>query len=225
MARPIYSITPFTMLDYPDKAACIFWFAGCNMRCLYCYNPDIVTGKGKLGYSDGLKFLDKRRGLLDGVVLSGGECTLHKGLPDFITEVKDRGLQVKIDTNGSTPKVLEDLLKNDKADYIALDFKAPPKTFRKVTVSNLYGKFEQSLKVLLANKARFEVRTTFHSDLISADDLHEMVSILSDFGYSGNYFIQHFVHDTPTLSPLSRSKRILNAQDFSTSTIQVIFRA
>ncbi len=225
MPRPIYSITPFTMLDYPDKAACIFWFAGCNMRCLYCYNPDIVTGKGKLEYTDGLKFLDKRRNLLDGVVLSGGECTLHRGLPDFIGQVRERGLKVKIDTNGSMPVVLAKLIDDKLADYFALDFKAPPSTFKKVTVSNLYANFERSLALLLDKGANFEVRTTFHSELISVQDLHQMIAILEGTGYRGDYYVQHFVHDTPTLSPLSKSTRNLRAEDFNTSSIRVIFRA
>ena len=224
MALPLYSITPFTMLDYPDSAACILWFAGCNMRCLYCYNPDIVTGKGKLAYADALQFLDRRRGLLDGVVLSGGECTLHNGIFDFIVQLKKRGLLVKIDTNGSRPETIRNLLARQMVDYLALDFKAPPATFQKITVSKLYAQFEQSLRVLLDERANFEVRTTYHADLITQDDLHQMVGILEQMGYAGNYYIQHFVHDTPTLSPLGRSPRNLRAKDFSTPNIQVIFR-
>ncbi len=225
MARPLYSITPFTMLDYPDRAACIFWFAGCNMRCLYCYNPEIVNGKGKLCFDDALKFLDRRGNLLDGVVLSGGECTLHQGLPNFIREIKSRGLEVKVDTNGSMPLLLENLVKDKLIDYVALDFKALPRTFKKITISDLYRKFEQSLGILLKNDVNFEVRTTIHSDLITKNDLHEMVGYLQNVGYNGNYFVQNFVNDTPTLGNLGRSTRILNPEDFSTSGIQVIFRA
>ena len=73
---PLYSLTPFTTLDYPDKTACIAWFAGCNMRCAYCYNVPIVTGAGQISYAEFIKFLDKRKGKLSGVVFSGGECTL-----------------------------------------------------------------------------------------------------------------------------------------------------
>ena len=90
VAKPIYSITPFTLLDYPHKAACIIWFAGCNMRCLYCYNPDIVLGKGKLSFQEALNFLKTRINLLDGVVLSGGECTSHKNIKVLLQEIKKR---------------------------------------------------------------------------------------------------------------------------------------
>ncbi len=223
MARPLYSITPFTMLDYPDRAACIFWFAGCNMRCLYCYNPEIVDGKGKLGFDDALKFLDKRRGLLDGVVLSGGECTLHHGLIDFVSEIRRRGLGVKIDTNGSMPKVLEKLVHSGQVDYVALDFKALPATFRKITVSDLYKKFDDSLRMLLSSDTRFEVRTTVHSQLIPEADLRKMVNYLESTGFRGDYFIQQFVNDTPTLGNLENSMRI-SPKDLSTSAIRVIFR-
>ena len=225
MANPLYSITPFTLLDYPDKTACILWFAGCNMRCVYCYNPDIVTGKGKISFDEALAFLDKRKGLLEGVVLSGGECTLHKGLPDFIGEIRKRGYYVKIDTNGSAPKLLQQLIAEKQVDYIALDYKALPRNFKKITVSNLYDKFNQSLQMLIQSKMDFEVQTTLHSDLISKDDMTEMISYLRTTGYSGKYFIQYFVNDTPILGELGTSRKILTAEDFPSSGIQLIFRA
>lgn len=90
----IYNISPFTLLDFPDKTACILWFAGCNMRCAYCYNPDIVLGKGKKTIKEALNFIKTRKGLLDGVVLSGGECTLYKELPEIAREIKKMGFLV-----------------------------------------------------------------------------------------------------------------------------------
>jgi len=195
------------------------------MRCLYCYNPDIVEGKGKMSFDDAIKFLDKRGNLLDGVVLSGGECTLHKGLSEFITKIKARGYHVKIDTNGSAPIVIEKLIKNNQVDYVALDFKALPRTYKKITVSNLYDKFNQCLNILLRSNVAFEVRTTFHSDLITKADLQEMIAYLEQSGYSGNYFVQYFVNDTATLGNLGRSRKNLSAEDFTSSSIRVIFRA
>ena len=72
LSKPIYNITPFTLLDYPDKSACIIWYVGCNMRCLYCYNPEIVLGKGTTTFSEAISFLKSRQGLLDAVIFSGG---------------------------------------------------------------------------------------------------------------------------------------------------------
>jgi pyruvate formate lyase activating enzyme len=124
MSLAVYNITPFTLLDYPDKTACIVWFAGCNMRCVYCYNVDIVRGKGRMSYDEVYGFLDTRRGLLDAVVLSGGECLMHRSIESFIIELKKRNLLVKIDTNGSYPLVLSKLINEQLIDYVALDFKA-----------------------------------------------------------------------------------------------------
>lgn len=107
---PIYSLTPFTLLDYPHKSACILWFAGCNMHFLYCYNPEIVFGKGTLPFEKILTILHTRKNLLDAVVFSGGECLLHKKIISQITDVKKMGFLVKIDTNGSSPKVIQELL-------------------------------------------------------------------------------------------------------------------
>ena len=186
-AKSIYSITPFTLLDYPDKTACILWFAGCNMRCVYCYNPDIVLGKGKQTFFEALKFLKTRVNLLDGVVLSGGECTLHKNIINLIIEIKKMGLLVKIDTNGTAPKILEILIKEKLIDYVALDFKAPTEKFESITKSNLYSKFICSLKLLIDNNIPFEVRTTIHSSLLDQNDIQEMVDVLEKFNYKGVY--------------------------------------
>ena len=100
----VYSLTPFTQLDYPDEMACIVWLAGCNMRCPYCYNPEIIFGNNNKPWSEIKSFLEKRQGLLDAVVFSGGECTLHPDLELFCADAKALGYKVKIDSNGSSPK-------------------------------------------------------------------------------------------------------------------------
>lgn len=205
MHRPIYDITPFSALDYPDKTACIIWFAGCNMRCGYCYNPRIVEGKGRFLYADVIRFLQQRHGLLDGVVLSGGECMLHKDLPEFAEMIKDLGMLLKIDTNGTSPRKLDMMIRHKLVDYVALDFKAPTKTFKEVTDSNLFNKFDKSLDVLLNADIPFEVRTTYHSDLHSIADLQEMTDFLNHKGYNGTYYIQNFLTDTPTIEDLPPS--------------------
>ncbi|HRN99211.1 MAG TPA: anaerobic ribonucleoside-triphosphate reductase activating protein [Flavobacterium sp.] len=220
---PLYNITPFTLLDFPDCTACILWFAGCNMRCQYCYNPEIVLGKGNFGYDRALNFLKKRRGLLDGVVLSGGECTLHKGLEDFAADVKLMGYRLKIDTNGSRPKVLKRLVDQSLVDYVALDLKAMPKHFKTITNSNLFKEFEQSLELLLHAGIGFEVRTTVHSSLIDREHLEQMGQYLQDAGYRGNFYVQHFVNGSQTLRPLPYSGKIDIAR-LNLPGVNLIFR-
>ncbi len=193
------------------------------MRCQYCYNPEIVLGKGNFGYDRALNFLKKRRGLLDGVVLSGGECTLHKGLEDFAADVKLMGYRLKIDTNGSRPKVLKRLVDQSLVDYIALDLKAMPKHFKTITNSNLFKEFEQSLELLLHAGIGFEVRTTVHSSLIDREHLEQMGQYLQDAGYRGNFYVQHFVNGSQTLRPLPYSGKIDIAR-LNLPGVNLIFR-
>jgi pyruvate formate lyase activating enzyme len=223
-ATPIYDITPFTLLDYPDKTACIIWYAGCNMRCGYCYNPDIVLGKGKISIDEVLDFLKSRKGLLDGVVMSGGECTLHSSLITFAQEVKALGMLVKIDTNGSRPEVLKKLYENDTLDYVALDFKATPQKFHSITQSQLFEPFEKSLSFLIQNQLPFEVRTTVHSQQLSSDDIYSMRDYLLKEGYRGTYFLQHFVNDAKTITELDVSDKSVLDQNFSTKNLDVELR-
>ncbi|UPZ14709.1 anaerobic ribonucleoside-triphosphate reductase activating protein [Flavobacterium humidisoli] len=222
--KGIFSLTPFTLLDYPHKTACIVWFAGCNMRCLYCYNPEIVLGKGKIDFDSVLLFLKTRKGLLDGVVLSGGECTLHKKIIDFIKEIKAMGFEVKIDTNGSNPKILNSLIRDQLIDYVALDYKSLPHTFKKLTQSGLFSEFEESLQLLIQSKIPFEIRTTFHSSLIKENDFVNMIAYLESKNFEGNYYVQHFMNNVPTLSKLDDSNKEIQLKDFSTPKIKVIFR-
>jgi len=224
VANPIYDISPFTMLDYPDKTACILWFAGCNMRCLYCYNPDIVLGKGKISYDAALQFIASRKGLLDGVVLSGGECSLHSGLHAFIKEIKSMGMSVKMDTNGSNPERIKSLLNLQLIDYIALDFKAPKIKFEKITQSNLFANFEKTLSLLISAALPFEVRTTVHSDLLNAENIEEMTHYLDSKNYSGNYYLQYFKEDVPTMVQLGSSQKLKITDKISTKNITLVER-
>ena len=224
LTKPISTITPFTLLDYPHKAACILWYAGCNMRCLYCYNPEIVLGKGTISFDSVLEFLNKRKGLLDAVVFSGGECMIHKNIAENIKKVKELGFLVKIDTNGSKPELLQQLIEEKSVDYVALDFKALPSKSESITQSNLYDSFEKSFEILLNNDVPFEVRTTYHSELISIDEISEMTSFLKKNKYTGNYYIQHFRNDTPTLGNLPNSYVSLNDKKIENNSIPIIFR-
>jgi len=194
------------------------------MKCLYCYNPDIVTGKGKLGYDEALEFLNRRKNLLDGVVLSGGECTLHKKFPDFVAAIKKLGFKVKIDTNGSTPETMAYLAKARLVDYVALDFKAMSYSFGTITQSNLFKKFEDTLEMLIEGNIGFEVRTTVHTDLIIRHDLENMLRYLEAKGYKGNYYIQPFRNGAATLYPLNTSQLTPDHYDLETPNVKVVVR-
>lgn len=212
--KPISQITPFTTLDFAEHLACIVWFSGCNMRCDYCYNIDIVQNSGNITEKELIVFLQNRKSKLDGVVLSGGECTLYKGLKPLCQEIKKMGFKIKIDTNGSSPKVLSELLDQSLIDFVAMDFKAPKSKFINITKSNLYDKFAQSLELLLGSKIPYEVRTTIHDDLLSTEDINQMINFLHVKGYRGTYFLQNYLH-VKTLGNLKEPTNKLNPQKLS----------
>lgn len=194
------------------------------MRCSYCYNPDIVLGKGRLHTDVALEFLHSRSGLLQGVVLSGGECTLHPDIFPLLRSAKQYGFDVKVDTNGSRPGVLAALAAEGLFDYVALDFKAIEHRYHVITRSSLFSRFAESLSLLNAAGIPFEVRTTVHSDLINEADLHLMVAYLAQSGYEGNYYIKYFVNNVPTLESLPRSTNKINANTLSTGRVNVVVR-
>ena len=196
---PIHSITKFTTLDYPHHLACIFWFAKCNMACPYCYNPHIVRDNGTISTHEALTFLQSRQGRLEGVVLSGGECTLYPELKAFCETIKTLGYKIKLDTNGTRPEVLKELFTCKLVDYVALDYKSPWNGYKTLTHYANPKRIEQSLELLLKSDTPFEVRTTWHSDLLSVDDINSIIKDLHVKGYKGTYYLQHYLHVEATL--------------------------
>lgn len=161
-------VQPFTQLDFPGRLACIAFLPGCNFRCGYCHNPEFVLTerlvKTAESWIDGevfLSFLDRRRGLLDGVVISGGEPTLHAGLPDFIREIRNRGFQVKLDTNGSLPEVLGPLLHDHLLDYVAMDVKTSLEQYPELASACIRpSAIRESIDLIKELAPDYEFRTT-----------------------------------------------------------------
>lgn len=210
---PIYSVTPFTMLDFPGRTACIVWFSGCNMRCGYCHNPQIVKGKGCGTAEQVLAFLKKRQGLLDGVVLSGGEASVYPGLPAFIRQLKSMNYAIKLDTNGLRPDIVRDFLDDGFLNYVALDYKAPPEKFKRVTGIDKFIAFSETLDLLChQTTVPFEVRTTVHTALMDEDDVSSIMRDLDTRPYRGTYYVQNFCadNDRPTLKNLPPQARALD---------------
>jgi pyruvate formate lyase activating enzyme len=153
-----------TLIDFPAHLAAIVFVKNCNFRCPFCFNRELVLGNlPTISQASVLAFLKKRRGILDGVVVTGGEPLIHSGLEDFLKKVKKVGYKIKIDTNGYSPKVLKSLIKGKLVDYVALDIKGP--------LDQQYGEIigkkdfdvktiESSLKILLKSGVPFELRTT-----------------------------------------------------------------
>ncbi len=196
------------MLDFPGMLSCILWFSGCNLACSYCYNPEFLKESGKIDLEGLLSFLRSRVGLLEGVVFSGGEATLFAGLPLWMEEVRSLGFKIKLDTNGTNPAMLKELLQKGYLDYVAMDFKGKEERFGLITGREFYGRFLESLEILLSSSIPFEIRTTVHSYLLQEEDIVEMAALLKERGYKGAFYLQHFVGEKETLKPLPESRRL-----------------
>ena len=223
---PIVDITKFTFQDFPEHTACIVWFAGCNFRCPYCHNPEFITGNlQKIDEQKILDFLKSRIGLLDGVVLSGGECCLFDDVYDFIKKIKEMGFLVKIDTNGTNTKLIKKLVNDKMIDFVALDYKAPKEKFKSIAGIDGFDKFDETLKFLIQSNIDMEIRTTVHTKLLNEDDINNIILDLENKGYNKTYHIQNFRNDNKsTLSNIGDQDRILNKELIKSSKIKVFFR-
>lgn len=181
----ITGITPCTLLDFPDTPSCILFFAGCNFRCGYCHNPEMVLPEmlsktTEIPWQTVLTFLERRKGLLEGVVLCGGEPTIVPELEEICIAIKNMGFKIKLDTNGSRPAVLQTLLEKGLIDYLALDFKCPSPQLESLCKGGMYGNaIEQTLAFLLQSGIPYEVRTTVIQEIHSPSTLRDMAQTLS----------------------------------------------
>ena len=176
----IAGLQKLTLLDFPGRTAATVFTPGCNFRCPFCHNADLVAGGGAgaqdVPVKEVLAFLEKRRGLLDGACVTGGEPLMQPGLADFCARVRELGYAVKLDTNGSFPDRLRALLDAGLADYVAMDVKnAPARYAETVGVEGLdLAAVRASIDLLMDGAVPFEFRTTVVRELHTADDLREL---------------------------------------------------
>lgn len=175
------------------------------MRCDYCHNPSIVLSKGKLCFEQVKPFLEKRKGLLKAVVLSGGEPSLNKEIFEICEYLKSNGFKIKLDTNGLKPKLLKKLLDAKLLDFVALDFKATKEKFLKTTKQDGYEEFIKSLKLLIKSKKDFEVRTTYHTSFLNLNDLKDILKVLKQHNFRNTFYIQKCLTSSSTLSKIPKN--------------------
>lgn len=157
---------------------------------------------------DEMEFLREREGFLDAVVLSGGEITLQPGLAELCSKIKSMGYLVKIDTNGSNPDVIADLLQKRLIDYVAMDNKMPSTRSWKLPGGEiLYNRFSRSLMLLEASGLPYEIRTTVHPDLLDEADILQMIREANNLGYKGTYYLQYFFTGVPTIGNMKAPTR------------------
>ncbi|MCD6422467.1 anaerobic ribonucleoside-triphosphate reductase activating protein [bacterium] len=184
----------FSLIDYPGKISAIIFTQGCNFRCPYCHNPELVDPKlftEPLDEDLILSFLKKRVGKLDGVVITGGEPLLQPDLAEFIKKVREMGYLVKLDTNGSYPEILKDLLSKNLITYIAMDIKAPLEKYQEVVRADISPeKIQESITIVLNSNIDYEFRTTVVKNLLTEKDLISVAKLIKG---AKRYVLQKFV--------------------------------
>jgi len=184
-----------TLMDFPNKVACIVFLVNCNYKCKFCYNKELTSfkyfKKGKrelIEENDFFTFLEKNKKMLDGVVITGGEPTVSPGLHNFVKKIKSMGFMVKLDTNGTNPHRLKKLFAENLLDYVAMDFKAPQSKYHEITQSKLpFEKIQESVDLIRASGVAHEFRTTLYPKL-TISDLKE----ISHFLKGEKWFLQQF---------------------------------
>ncbi len=197
----IGSLQKFSLIDYPGKICAIVFTQGCNFRCPYCHNPELVRPElfdEPIDVRNVLSFLETRVGKLDAVEITGGEPTLQKDLMDFIRKIKEMGFLVKLDSNGSNPNILENLINEGLVDYIAMDVKAPLNKYKDIIKVDIdTEKIKKSIEIIKNRAPDYEFRTTVVKSLLSKDDIEEIAKTIRG---SKLYVLQKFI-PSKTLDP------------------------
>ncbi len=204
----------FTLIDYPGKVACMVYTIGCNFRCPYCHNPELVneTVENIISEAEVLDFLSQRKGILDGIVITGGEPTLNgQKLFDFISKVKKLNFKIKLDSNGTDPNFLQKLIDKKMVDYIAMDIKSPLAKYSKTVASAVNtDSIKRSISILINSDIDYEFRTTVIKSLIDIEDFEQ---IGKEIKGAKKYFIQKFI-PTKILNPQFRKKVSFSPEEF-----------
>ena len=192
-----------TLLDYPEHVAATIFTGGCNFRCPFCHNSDLIVNSTMspcISQEEIFAFLKKRKNVLSGICITGGEPTLQTNLSEFIKKVRSLGYKIKLDTNGYCPDVISSLLEDNLLDYIAMDIKAGLSNYAKVSgIPNLdTSKIKESISIIENSGIDYEFRTTVVKELHSRQDFLEISEMLSS---SSPYFIQSFKDSGNILTP------------------------
>lgn len=189
-----YGLQKLTLLDYPGNMACTVFTGGCNFRCPFCHNRSLVflnENDSEISTSDILDYLETRSKVLDGVCITGGEPLLHKGIRTFIEKVRNLGLKVKLDTNGSNFAALKQLIDDGLVDYVAMDIKNSPEKYQETIGLQGYdlGEIEKSKNYLLENHVEYEFRTTVVKEF---HDIADFENIGKWIKGARHYYLQNF---------------------------------
>jgi len=196
-----------SLIDYPGKVSCVLFLSGCTFCCPYCHNPDLVNGDefcaSSLDIQKVYEFLEIRKGFLDGVVISGGEPTIHKKLAHLCKKIKQIGYSLKLDTNGSRPKIIKELINEGLVDYIAMDIKTDPFHYSPlITTDHNPDNILSSIQIIMESTITYEFRTTCVQPFVDAQIIGKIANIIEG---AVLYALQRF-HNIGVLQPEFFSK-------------------
>jgi len=188
-----------SLLDYPEHISAIVWTVGCNFRCPFCYNTELVNRNAEeFSQEEIFSYLKKRKDMLEALVISGGEPLQHDDIEQFCKKVKDIGYKIKIDTNGTFPDKLQNLIDKKLVDYVSMDVKAPVEKYdklagRKVDIS----KIKKTIKIIQDSNIDYEFKTTYVPDLLKKEDIANIADWLKG---SKKFYLQQYKNDIPVIS-------------------------
>jgi len=204
----------FSLIDYPDKICAIVFTQGCNLRCPYCHNPELINLESSqhiISKEEVFSFLEKRKGKLDALEVTGGEPTLQRDLLEFLKKIKDMGYLIKLDSNGSHPEAVEKAIKLKIADYLAMDVKAPLKKYREVTHSKVdISKIKNSIELIMNSGLDYELRTTIVKSQLCKEDIIEIGKLIKG---AKLYVLQKFI-PSKSLDPKFLNETTYSDEEF-----------
>jgi pyruvate formate lyase activating enzyme len=199
-----------SFVDWPEKICTTLFIAGCNFRCGFCHNPDLVLPESietlePVSENEVLTTIVARKKYIDGVCITGGEPLLSPDIVRLIRKIKDKGLEVKVDTNGSVPTVLQKLIDENLVDYVAMDIKGPKERYEEITGSKVnVSLIEKSIKILQESSVKYEFRTTVVKGIISKDDIILIGKWLKG---APAYYLQSFVSSVEMVDPELKDRK------------------
>lgn len=224
----IGGIVKLSQLDFPHSLSAILFYRGCNLRCPYCYNVGLVDPNFNIEYekpADIIAFLNKRKGVLDGIVFSGGEATLWGSkLKDDMRYVKSLGYNTKLDTNGSSPMLVQEMIEEGILDYVAVDIKTHKDglgAFGIKDIDRYYNSLSNTLNYLTTHKVIFETRTTIHPDITTEEDISQMFKELSERFDIKHHNLQYFFEAPETLKQVNKKPRFFDMEKVDTHGIVI----
>lgn len=206
----IAGIVKSSLIDFPGKIAAVVFTQGCNFRCGFCHNPDLIPGgEGKISEIEFFEFIQSRHGKLDGVVITGGEPTVQADLPQFISRIKDHEYLVKLDTNGGNPVMLKNLIDAKLVDFVAMDIKGPLESYTKICRFDEGENIKESINIITESGLLYEFRTTavpFYHKISDFEKVGKLIEGAERFAIQGFRPQNTFDKALEKMEPFSKSQ-------------------